>query len=44
MTECGRYLGQEGRSKLIAVGGHLFIMSGDLSRLACDAWLLPNGR
>ena len=26
---------------MIAVGGHLFIMSGDLSRLACDAWLLP---
>ena len=24
--------------------GHLFIVQGDLTRLACDAWLLPTGR
>jgi SIR2-like protein len=24
--------------------GHLFIAQGDLTRLACDAWLLPTGR
>src|SRR4051794_27893472 len=24
--------------------GHLFIIQGDLTRLACDAWLLPTGR
>lgn len=24
--------------------GHLFVVRGDLTRLACDAWLLPTGR
>lgn len=24
--------------------GHLFIVQGDLNRLACDAWLLPTSR
>jgi hypothetical protein len=27
--------------RLATVGGHLFIMNGDVSRLSCDAWLLP---
>jgi hypothetical protein len=26
------------------MSGHLFIVQGDLTRLACDAWLLPTGR
>jgi hypothetical protein len=26
------------------MSGHLFITQGDLTRLACDAWLLPTGR
>ena len=27
----------------IGVAGHLFIVRGDLTKLACDAWLLPTG-
>src|SRR4051812_22040570 len=27
-----------------AMAGHLFIVQGGLTRLACDAWLLPTGR
>jgi hypothetical protein len=25
-------------------GGHLFVIRGDLTRIACDAWLMPTGR
>jgi len=25
------------------LGGHLFIVRGDLTKLACDAWLMPTG-
>jgi hypothetical protein len=34
--------GTERRGYPAAVnGGHLFVVDGDLTRLACDAWLLP---
>jgi hypothetical protein len=31
-------------STLPIVGGHLFVVQGDLRALACDAWILPTSR